>query len=1615
MKTKFLALLFALISFNSLFSQSSIYVYTDKNLLPGDELKAQVSGYNTVSDKISFEIYRIKDPIKFATSQFDFYNFIDNSFNELQIHFELINSTQKRIKSYKNWFVETFEIGKFWEKGTYLVKAVLEDKSSFAFFTISEIGLISKRSIDDILIYASNRKSSEPISNLDMKLISIDKKIFSLKTNKEGVAIKSIGDRAENRRFYVLIIDNDTTILHQEQIYSPSDEYDRYLVYTYTNQPVYRPKQKASFKSLIRERKQDELSIPKKLEVRVKVLMPDNSILLDTNCTTNSYGTISASVEIPEEAPVGQYTILIEINGLNYTESFFVEEYKKPEYKVTVKSEKDNYSPSEEIEIKVLADYFFGKPVHKGNVKLLLYRKPLVRHWWEFEPFSEFYRGCFIDIIPYYTPELLLEKEGELVDGEFKFKYKVDQNIERNYEYQVVAYVKDETNREVMGSYKFLVTKYRINLTTNPDRYFYAPNSKIILKVVTNDFSFKPLKKKFSIIIQRVHYINFSEYYEDVDTLRGETQADGIGFVEYQTSIGGKYSYIVVVDDEGKKINARGNFIVTDKEIKVSGFREGIQVIPAKDIFNEADELEFLVISLFKDVNVFVTLEQSKVYEHRVIKLNGNSAIIKFKTKLPAVAHISAGFYFENQYLSYLKRFGILKSKQKLNIAITSDKNVYKPGEKGNFKIKVTDNQGKPVRNAELSSSIIDESIYSIKPEQSKNIFDVITQASIYKILTTSTELPYFFINREIQFQKLTEFKELKKSGSATLSGKVLNANTGDPIANAEIKLVRGNSQISAVTNAKGRFVIRNIPEGRYDFVVDAPLYQKKIIPSLDIKEGARVRLSTIRLMPVEVQVSPIHVDNLIIKGGFVFSREATNGIRAEGVLSKAETPVDQFIEPTVRKDFKDAIYWSSNLITDEEGEVKIEVKYPDNLTSWRNTIKAITVDNRAGESFANVVVRKEILIRVETPRYVHEKDEVILPVIVHNYSEKEQRVKINIDVRNGIVLLDKDLRMKMQERILNPDEYVIKPNEVIKTNWVVRVSEKVDSLVITAKALVAKSGDTGQESDAIEIKIPVEAIGYPEFIVNNFSITKNTEKISSQIYLNGEKRNVKVMLKLSPTLLGNILSSIDELVAFPYGCVEQTMSRFLPAIIVANLIKELKLDIKQKTLDELPKVISEGLKRLKDFQNIDGGWGWWKNDQTNTFMTAYVMYGLSLTKKAGYNVDDEMMKKGMNVLRKLLNQKMDNGSFAAYILYSFSELLQYSETVNNDRELLKKKFDELKRVDNDPFVISKLLEIAIQNGFNDEVKKLKNKLLKLAVVDGNIVYWGKKDFYYGHFVNDPIEITSAAIRSLILSGEKSSLIENAIRWLVNQKRGAFWFSTKQTASVIFSIVEFIKSSDELNADFIVKINLNGREIKSFKFDRSNLKRGEINFELSSGEFRQGLNQIEIEKSGRGKLYFSLIEKYFKSIYEKEDQPFDVERKFYVVRFEKEGEKLVKKISELKDEIKVGDRILVELKVKARKDFEYFMLEDPITPGFERLNELNEQEYLHRWFYHFKEERDKKTAFFVTNLNKGEYTFSYITYAQIPGNYTVPPAVASLMYYPDIRGIGKEKVIRITE
>ena len=106
--------------------------------------------------------------------------------------------------------------------------------------------------------------------------------------------------------------------------------------------------------------------------------------------------------------------------------------------------------------------------------------------------------------------------------------------------------------------------------------------------------------------------------------------------------------------------------------------------------------------------------------------------------------------------------------------------------------------------------------------------------------------------------------------------------------------------------------------------------------------------------------------------------------------------------------------------------------------------------------------------------------------------------------------------------------------------------------------------------------------------------------------------------VEVSPSIAGSMFSALDYLTTFPYGCTEQTMSSFLPNIVVAETLKKLNLTGRIDPAD-LNLKVDAGLERLADLQHEDGGWGWWKEDDSRVFMTAYVVSGLAEAAHAGY------------------------------------------------------------------------------------------------------------------------------------------------------------------------------------------------------------------------------------------------------------------------------------------------------------------------------------------------------------------------------------------------------------
>ena len=66
--------------------------------------------------------------------------------------------------------------------------------------------------------------------------------------------------------------------------------------------------------------------------------------------------------------------------------------------------------------------------------------------------------------------------------------------------------------------------------------------------------------------------------------------------------------------------------------------------------------------------------------------------------------------------------------------------------------------------------------------------------------------------------------------------------------------------------------------------------------------------------------------------------------------------------------------------------------------------------------------------------------------------------------------------------------------------------------------------------------------------------------ELRASVTLPERRRSTRLEILLAPSLAVAMLDALPYLIEYPYGCTEQTMSRFLPAVITARTLAELGL-----------------------------------------------------------------------------------------------------------------------------------------------------------------------------------------------------------------------------------------------------------------------------------------------------------------------------------------------------------------------------------------------------------------------------------------------------------------------
>ena len=707
----------------------------------------------------------------------------------------------------------------------------------------------------------------------------------------------------------------------------------------------------------------------------------------------------------------------------------------------------------------------------------------------------------------------------------------------------------------------------------------------------------------------------------------------------------------------------------------------------------------------------------------------------------------------------------------------------------------------------------------------------------------------------------------------------------------------------------------------------------------------------------------------------------------------------DKPAQPDVRKDFPDAIYWLGDLVTDASGQAKVSVKYPDALTTWRLTARAITTDTRAGATVARTTTTKDLIVRVVTPRFLTEGDDVVVPSIVHNYRPDARSASVAMAV-SGL-----DTPAGAARSSAGP---------------LAAGAERRDDWTFAARtvgtARVTASASTESDTDAVELPVPVIPYGIRRETGVSASIVGAGEAMAAVTVpdaSNPAARSLRVAL--APSMAGSLLGALDFLTAYPYGCTEQTLSSFLPNLLVTRALTQLKLAPTER-LSALDRMVSAGVQRLGEMQHDDGGWGWWKADANHPFMTAYALWGLAEAQRVGVRVDGYRVASGLRALARLyVEYPRAIPDLKAYMAYALQhaggdrDIVQWFAEAGRGEYRHASARDELWGARDRMSAYGRaLLLLLLDEARDTRAAELATALEGEAVTTGELSYWASdSDPLLFDAVETRVEATALAVQGLARRNPRSPLLERAVRYLLLNRTGGYWGTTKQTAMAVYGLLSFMEARGETAQPFSVDVYVNGAMVGRQSFSAEALMAADpVVLRVPA---RSGANQVRVVKRDGGTVYWSAAAEYYDTAgatARSGTRQLAVTRAYAVLTPVTLQNRIVYRETPFTGTARPGDVLTVRLTVAGSREWRYLALEDPLPAGVEAVQDTTayplENDRRSWWWGSQVEYRDQRTVFFQESFEQGRYEYLYFVKVTSAGTFRAAPAQISPMYVPGV-------------
>jgi len=691
-----------------------------------------------------------------------------------------------------------------------------------------------------------------------------------------------------------------------------------------------------------------------------------------------------------------------------------------------------------------------------------------------------------------------------------------------------------------------------------------------------------------------------------------------------------------------------------------------------------------------------------------------------------------------------------------------------------------------------------------------------------------------------------------------------------------------------------------------------------------------------------------------------------------------------------IRKLFKSTAYWNPAVPVGADGKARINFRMSDNLSTYRIMVVSADKSGRMGSGSSSIVTRLPLMVQPVLPRFVYPGDELSIEAKVFNGTEQDGKVSLAVSFEGFTPAAAATAR--------NLD---VRKSASAMSGWQGRVSG-----VGGSKLKVRYTASMGQYKDSVEVIIPVLSAGNKENLVTSANFQGSGE-LKLDLPAKRLPGSLAAEVVLSTTALTELKDSVQYLMQYPNGCIEQTTSTAYPLIVLKDLLPTIGVEV---NMDDLKKFSEAGVKRVLSFQTTSGGLAYWPgSDEPHAFATAFGLTVLIEAKKRGYDIKDEALKRMGNYLEATL-QKTE-----------IAESIPHGNIADADtRALFVMTLGRLGRPQ--PGYIQQLwqnrakmtgfgmsfLAVAIKEAPGDKslLEPVLQEVRRLAKAERDEA-WYEGDRKGGYSFDSPLRTHASSLVAYSgVGGAQADMSGKLLKGFLARRQGGMWGNTQENVFGIMGIYQMAgqSSGDPVKA---ISLTINGKNYTEKDLEATS--KGVLRLKLSDAALA-GQETVKVSVQSSQSLFVTVragfevpLDDSFKR---SRSNGFTYQRQYETL----DGKKFTGST------LPLGEVIKVRLSVKLDRPLHYVAIDDKLPAGLEAMNAnlattekidmgaLSDAAMRTLPTISYQEIRDHRVAFYVDEMLPGSYEFVYLAKAATPGSFLLPSGRAEAMYEPEIFG-----------